>query len=79
MLILRYAIHSNASSRSLRPIHRHVRAAQQGVGILTVVRCDGNANTGVHVDRLALQHERCLKRRSDPFGDTDRSASVGAG
>ena len=28
MLILRCAIHSNASSRSLRPIHRHVCAAQ---------------------------------------------------
>ena len=79
MLVVGRAVQRHAGARALGLIHGDVGAAQQRVGVLTVLGCDGDADAGVDVDRLALEHERRLQHAHEVLGDLRGARGVGAG
>src|SRR5712692_6772916 len=57
-----------ASVTMLRFVGRDVSAAQQRVGVISVIREDGNSNSSAKLDRRAVNIEWMLERPQERFG-----------
>src|SRR5215211_2548737 len=69
-------VHLAAARMLLRDVHRDVRALQQRVDVVAVIRIEGDADARLDLEREAVDRERLLERLPQLAGDGDGRGRV---
>src|SRR5207237_4845166 len=69
-------VDTEAAARTLGGVHRDIRPAHQGIGVVGVLRKDRDADADVDVDRLVVDGEWGIDGLQELFRDHDGSRHI---
>ena len=77
VLVVVGGVHGGPPLGPLGDIHRHIRMAHEGVGLLAVFRAKGNADASPDIDVSAIDHKGLLQRMKNLLSGLGSAIEVG--